>query len=598
MSAVLTNPEGVVSPRTIEALEALAAPLGRDELLWASGYLAGLAAARSGDAPRAAPATPAAAADAGRWLVLYGTETGNSRRVAQALGEQLTQAGLSAEVKDLRDYDPKALRRARQVAFVLATHGLGDPPEGTEAFFDYWLGERAPRLEQLRFSVLALGDSSYEEFCGFGREWDARLEALGAKRVHPRVDCDVDFEGPAAEWRAGLVETAAKEARPAPTLVVANDRAPRPAASRHTRDAPFAAPVAVNQKITGRGSSKDVRHLELSLEGSGLVYEPGDAIGVWPENPPALITALLECTGLDGDAQVEVRGEPMTLRRALATRLEITKLTRATVQACAELAGDEDLARLLADADALREYLATRQVIDLFAERRPRLSAQELVRALRGLTPRLYSVASSLEANPDEAHLCVSVIRYERFGRLHFGAASAFLADARREVPVYVEPNDRFRPPRDGSVPMIMIGAGTGVAPYRAFLQQRTLHGASGGHWLIYGDRTMRDDFLYQVEWQRWLADGALTRIDVAFSRDGPEKRYVQHCIGERAAELYDWLERGAHVYVCGDAEGMAPAVHAALVAAVQRASGGSAERAEEYLHGLKTAGRYQRDVY
>ncbi|MBN1238912.1 MAG: assimilatory sulfite reductase (NADPH) flavoprotein subunit [Gammaproteobacteria bacterium] len=612
MSAVRADAAPPLVDRdTVTGLDALAQNLDREQLIWSSGYLAGLAAARgAGQAVAHAPqSAAAAAADESPCLILYATETGNCRRVAQAVDEQMRAAGLKTRLVDLRDFDAKSLRRARRATFVVATHGLGDPPEGTEAFFEFWTSERAPRLEELSYSVLALGDSTYEDFCEIGRELDERLEALGARRIHDRVDCDVDFEDDAATWRDAVVEAVAEAARAdggagqpaggAPTVTSLHPAfAPAPAQPAHSRERPFMAEILVNQKITGRESSKDVRHVELSLEGSGLTYQPGDAIGIWPENPPALVDTLLELTGLDGDAEVTVGKEASSLRDALTRRLEITKLSRGFAEAYANALDDSELKRVLASADTAREYLAPRQIVDVVAEHRGRVDAQQFAGALRKLTPRLYSVASSLDAYPDEAHLTVGVVEYERFGRAHVGAASSFLAGSARESRTYVEPNDHFRLPADPATPVIMIGAGTGVAPYRAFVQHRALHGAAGESWLIYGDRTMRSDFLYQLEWLRHVKEGVLTRLTVAFSRDQVKKIYVQDRIAESAADLYDWLERGAHVYVCGEAENMAPAVHAALAGVIGRIGGKSEEQAEEYLQQMKAAKRYQRDVY
>jgi sulfite reductase (NADPH) flavoprotein alpha-component len=386
----------------------------------------------------------------------------------------------------------------------------------------------------------------------------------------------------------------------APHLVPVNGRAAVSAVS-YSRKNPFPAPVLENQRITGTGSSKDVRHVVLSLEGSGLRYEPGDALGVWPTNPPRLVDQFLALTGLDAGTAVRIDGEPLTLGDALAHRLELTLLGRGFIETYAASHAIAPLQALLVPEQrgALADYLDQRQVIDVLREHPVALSAEQLVDALKRVTPRLYSISSSLEANPDEVHVTVAVVRYSAFGEEHLGCASNFLAEPGELVPVYIAPNPRFRLPQDANAPVIMIGAGTGVAPFRAFLEERESSGAGGSNWLFFGDRNFSTDFLYQVEWARLRHSGLLGRHEVAFSRDQAAKVYVQDRIRERADEVFEWLERGAHVYVCGDAKHMAPDVHEALLYAIGRGLGtGDPEAAEAYLREMKKGNRYQRDVY
>jgi sulfite reductase (NADPH) flavoprotein alpha-component len=587
-------PAPVLGDETLRALGAAARGLSAEQLLWASGYLAGLAAAGQG------PAAPVGATEpAPQLTILYGSQTGNGRRVATELKAAMAARGIAAELVNMTDFPSARLKRERYLAIVVSTHGEGDPPDDAMELHRYLTGRTRRALESLHYTVLALGDSSYENFCQTGREFDAQLEAAGAKRLAPLVECDVDYEAPAAAWSAQLAERAVEllghqGSAPAPLLRVV------PPAPRFGKASPFESAVLVNQRITGRGSSKDVRHFELDLEGSGLTWEAGDALGVIIRNPDRVVDPLLEALALDGDAPAGTPGR--TLREELVEAREITALNRPFLDAWA---ATEPSGKLAAELEALRggglgKWMHGRQVVDVVRAFPAAIEPGALLGMLRALPPRLYSIASAPEFSAEEIHLTVALVQYETFGTTHWGAGSSWLALDLAEgdrARVYVEPNDRFRLPAD-DVPIVMIGPGTGVAPFRAFLQAREARGATGRNWLLFGDRNFATDFLYQAEWLRYRKQGLLTRLDVAFSRDQAEKRYVQHRMLESARELFAWLEEGAHLYVCGDAAAMAPDVDQALRQVIALAGDRDEDGVEEYLAGLRRAGRYQRDVY
>ena len=579
-----------------EALAGLVRGLDAPGLLWISGYAAGLAAAAS-------PTPPAADVDA-PWAatVVYGSHTGNGRRIAEALGERLLARGLRIRVLRAGEYATKELARERRLFVVMSTHGDGDPPDDARGFADFLFGRRAPQLPSLEFAVLALGDSSYPKYCEVGRRVDVRLAELGARRLFERVDCDVDYEGPAAGWQARAADWA--EDLPREGAAPARVAVLRPVANApvHGRERPFAAEVLANQRITWGEGVRDVRHVELSLAGSGLRYEPGDSLGVVAENPEETVAAVLAAARLDGSESVERDGRTRQLAEWLARGLEITLVTRPLVAKIAERGRHAALESLLRPGQeaALRAFLTRNQLADLLEDHPADWDAGALVAALRPLAPRLYSIASSAREAGDEVHITAARIDTGGGVSKRPGAATHFLA-TRAEgaaVPVYVEPNPRFRLPADDARDVIMIGAGTGIAPYRAFLQERVATGARGRNWLIFGARHLARDFLYQLEWQRALKQGTLARIDLAFSRDAGRQTYVQQRIAEAGATLFDWLENGATLYVCGDATRMAPDVHAALAGAIAKHGGLSSEAAGERLDRLGADGRYLRDVY
>lgn len=602
MTVQLPLHEGALSIEQWKLLEDLSRTLAPAQARWISGYFAGLDAGllRAGGGEPVTVKAPGARSVA----ILYGTETGNSRDLAKALASAASEFGLAPKLADLSDYKVRQLKDEEDILFVVSTYGEGDPPQPSVGFFEFLEGPRAPRLEGVRFSVLALGDSTYEKYCEAGKRIDRRLEELGATRLSPRVDCDIDYDEPAAAWSASVIALLGADASAsAPSLSVSAKPHFDPKVGLYDKRHPFAATILENIRIVGRHSSKETRHVELDLSGSGLSYEPGDALGIAPSNDPQVVEQLLEATGLSGADEVTIKSSTVSLASALTSRFEITIASPRFLEQWAKLSGSSELAELLKSDSASSRvaFLDNHHVIDL-VKRFPvtGIDADALLAGLRPLQPRLYSLASSQKIVGEEAHLTVAPVRYDLHGTARGGIASTHIADRLglgSTIPVYVQENVHFRLPGD-DIPIVMVGPGTGVAPFRAFLQEREARAASGRSWLFFGERNLRSDFLYQVEWQEWLKDGVLTQLDVAFSRDSSQKTYVQHRMLERGKELFAWLEEGAHFYVCGDEKAMAHDVHRALVEVVERAGGRTHEDAQDYVRRLAADHRYQRDVY
>lgn len=526
--------------------------------------------------------------------ILFGTESGNAEDLAQRTKSALVKAGFEVVLKDMADFTPAKMSEVRTLLVVTSTFGNGDPPYNAEALLAYLMGD-CPPLPQLRFSVCGLGDTTYEYFSKCGKDFDRRLEELSGTRFSERADCDVDYEEPFEKWLDQTLDALSQlsfDDAPATATPVPSE--PPKEAALGTRRRPFEAEVLVNRNLNGPGSSKETRHVELALGGSGIEYTLGDCIGIWPDNDPALIDEVLAFSGVDGEAAVTVGDDTMVVSEALRRRLDLVQLDARLLEKTA------DALRLGGSAAARQAYLNDHHVIDALVAGRPRLTAEELVSSLRPLAPRLYSIASSPTVHPEAVHLTIDIVRYELHGRARAGVVSSQLTDrcpVGTKLPVYLHPSPSFRLcPDDQSI--VMIGPGTGVAPFRGFLQHRASVGGSGRSWLFFGSRNEATDMLYRDEIEKWRDDGTLTHLSTAFSRDGEEKVYVQHRMKERADELREWIRDGAVVYVCGDAKRMAPDVHQTMIEILAAGAGQTRDAAAAELKSMEAAGRYQRDVY
>ena len=561
------------------------APFTAEQRQWLNGFLAGMFSGTSGAAV-AGPKEPL--------LVLYGSQTGTAEGLAKKTAKEAEKRGFAPKVVCLEKYETVAWEKESNVLVLTSTYGDGEPPDNAQAFWGWLASESAPRLEHLRYGVLALGDKNYPAFCEFGKKCDERMEALGAKRAVDRRDCDVDYEKPAGEWTnvaLNALKGTATSALPAPAEVDLE-----PEETGYSRKNPYSAKLRTNLLLTSSKSQKEVRHFEMILGDSGLEYEVGDALGIYPTNSPLVVDSVLGALGCDGEEAVVVGSSEIPLRLALSKHFDITKPTNELLAAVAGRA--PEFGRTFADKAALKAWLYGREVADVLAESADAFNPSEIIPLLRKIAPRLYSISSSPKAHPGEVHLTVGIVRYEGHGLARGGVCSTFLADRASEVPVFVQPSHGFKLPSSGDTSIIMVGPGTGIAPFRAFVEERIAVGARGKNWLFFGDQRKSTDFLYEDTLTQWLKGGQLARLDLAFSRDQAEKIYVQHRMAEQAAELWNWLESGAHFYVCGDASRMAKDVDAALHKVVETVGGKSPEEAAAYVARLKSEKRYQRDVY
>ncbi|MFC5558257.1 assimilatory sulfite reductase (NADPH) flavoprotein subunit [Ureibacillus thermophilus] len=600
MLEVINSP---FNEKQVQQLNELLATLTPQQKIWLTGYLTATINIAVVDAPKnaAAPSVVQSPSPKEKHVtILYASQTGNAQKLAEQFGNQLQQSGLNVSVSSMSDYKTNALKKAQYLLIVASTHGEGEPPDNAIAFHSFLHGKRAPKLDHVKFAVLALGDSSYEFFCQTGKEFDLQLEKLGAERLVERVDCDLDYQEPAEKWFAAVKEKLLEETltTPASNQEAAVSKAQE--GKEYSRKNPFHAEIIEKINLNATGSNKETIHLELSLEDSGIIFEPGDCLAIIPVNNQNLVDSLISALGFEPNETVDVDGATLSLKEALLNTLEITLLTKPLMKKLAEFTNNEKFHALMVDSEALKQYIEGRDLLDVVEQFGPfQWDAQAFVNCLRKIPARLYSISSSQLAYPDEAHVTIGVVRYEVDGRERLGVCSTYIADQLEVgdcVQVYVQKNPNFKLP-DDETPIIMIGPGTGVAPFRAFIQEREERGASGENWLFFGEQHFMTDFLYQKEWLNWLKNGVLTKLDVAFSRDQEEKVYVQHKMLKKAKEFYEWLEKGAAVYICGD-KGMAKDVQETIIQIIQEQGNKSREEAEAYLEELRKQKRYQRDVY
>ncbi|MBZ0254751.1 assimilatory sulfite reductase (NADPH) flavoprotein subunit [bacterium] len=577
------------------------APFTPEQRAWLNGFLAGLFSRNQLELnAAAAPATQLAPL-----TILFGSQTGNAESLAKTLSKQASKQGFAPTVYDMGDYPFDNIKHENRIIIITSTYGDGDPPDNAQAFWNKLSTDDALSLAHIEYSVLALGDTNYEKFCQFGKTLDARLEQLGAKRAYQRTDCDVDYDELYEEWANGALPALLPKDSPQVKAPI-NGSATQPVKEEgYSKKNPFPATVQRVVGLNGDGSEKDTRHVEISLAGSGISYKVGDALGVWPQNCANEVDALINVLGFDPNIEVDVpKFGRETLRKALIEHFDISKVTRPFLKWLLEKTGAEQLEALLQPENKaqLDDYLWGREILDVLNEI-PNLDVtpHEFIESLKTIQPRLYSISSSPNAHPDEVHITVGVVQYDSHGREHHGVCSGFLARLVQEgsiVPVFISSSKNFGLPENANVPIIMVGPGTGIAPFRAFLEERRCQGGDGKQWLFFGNPHEATDFLYRDEILSMKEDGILTKFDAAFSRDQQEKIYVQHRMIEQAHDLFRWLEEGAYFYVCGDAQRMAKDVHDALIEIVKIAGGASEDEAADYVQRLQAEKRYQRDVY
>lgn len=583
----------------VKLLNELLPTLTIEQKIWLNGYLS---------APQATlealveDALPAVEPITKTMTILYGSQTGNSQGLAEKYASALKAQNVDVTISSLGKFKATNLKKITNLLLIVSTHGEGDPPDQAIQFYEFLHSKRAPKLEHLHYSVLALGDSSYEFFCKTGKDFDEQFAKLGATRIVPRIDCDVDYDDAAAQWFSAVEKEFLQQTTAVTATATQTKENQGLGDSTYSRKNPFYAEVLENINLNGRGSNKETRHLELSIEGANFHFEPGDSIGIQPENDEQLVSALLTALEFNPETEVAVLDEATTIKQALQKKLEITVLSKPLLEKISAYTKHPEFLKLLEEPNAWKDYAKGRDLLDVVEDFAPfTWSAQQFVEMLRKIPARLYSIASSQKANSEEVHLTIGKVNYETNGRQRLGVCSGSISERIQPgdtLPIYVHKNPNFRLPENEDTPIIMIGAGTGVAPYRAFLEEREELGIEGKAWLIFGDQHFVTDFLYQTDWQRWLASGTLSQMHVAFSRDTEKKVYVQHKLQEHAASFYEWLEQGAVIYVCGDKKSMAADVDATIHQIIEQQGQKTPEEAKSFVNELKQQKRYQRDVY
>jgi sulfite reductase (NADPH) flavoprotein alpha-component len=606
-----------------DELSNLGKELSKERIIWLSGYFAGQAEANNklaelfqkigtidglikNSESTNSPVKPVFAdklTETKEITILYGSQTGNAAGFAKLAKEIAEKRNFQIKLLNMADYKARELKNEKNLLIIVSTYGEGDPPFAAEELYEFIHSSRAPRLSNLNYSVLALGDKSYFHFCKTGQDFDKKLEELGAKRVANRVDCDVNFKNEAGVWLSealqAIDEFYQENENKGSRLDINTDAIST--IKEVSEESPYLAEIQKIVRLNGRGSSKETYHIELLVDSSQIKYKPGDSIGIKPSNSDELVKKILETLTLTGNEKINIKTAGKTLKESLKNDFELTNLNSETVIKHNQKLKNEDLTRIIENQGIFKEFIVNNDILDLLNKYPVEYEANEFVSILKPIRSRLYSIASSQKTNPDELHIVVEAVRANFNGRAKNGCCSTFFADHLQEgdkVPIFIKSNEGFRLPLNSAFPVIMVGAGTGIAPYRAFVEDRSYSGATGKNWLIFGNTHFTTDFLYQTEWQSHLKSGALNKLSLAFSRDQQEKVYVQHKILENSKEIYQWISNNAYIYVCGDKHNMANYVYKTFIDVIEKEGGLSEDDAHAFMRNLKKRGLYLEDVY